>query len=206
MKQILCCAIAAIAISSTAQAQEPNSIFVSGSGQYINHYGQYQINADIGYQFCNKWTVGGSVSKGDYGGTGTFTNFSVGGFTRFTDYIAHSKRFFWYAQAGAGFAGSVYEQSTLQSYEKSTFDGMYVSLSPGIGIKLGRGFAMNFSPGSVQYRTGDYKTMTSTTKLSTIDAGFGVRPTFGLTKNFRLRHVHHADAPAQPSMAPETAK
>jgi len=209
MKRLILALLAAGTVI-TANAQEPRSILLygdvsfhtnragdnpAGSSFGPNKYTVWQATPGVGYQFNHNWTVGGNVSWGQNavkdGATVTDTtvnNYRLGAFARYSQYIRRSEIFFWFAQYEFAYQGGYTTNNGNEATNKH--NGITTRLFPAIGINVGRGLALNFSIGGLDYTTD--KMQDATYSSNTFNFTFGNQFNFGLSKNFNCGHKMHA--------------
>jgi len=200
MKKLIL-ALLAVGTLATANAQEPRSILLYGNvGLHQDRTPSLMKNTvwnatpGVGYQFNHNWTVGVNISWGqnavkDSAGSKTTDNmYSAGAFARYSQYIRKSEIFFWFAQYEFAYQGGYTTNDGNPAYNKRS--GIYTNLFPAIGINVGRGLALNFSVGGVNYGTlkGDGAAYSD----NRLNFTFGQMMNFGLSKNFNCGHKMHA--------------
>lgn len=235
MKKLILASLAAGAIA-TANAQEPRSILLYGdvSLDQMRHTSlmkttNWNAGPGVGYQFNHNWTVGVNLAWAQSaiktGGTATaapdrntMNMYSGGAFVRYSQYIRRSEIFFWFAQYEFAYTGGYTTHEGDPAVNK--YSGVSTRLFPAIGVNVGRGIALNFSVGGVNYETvklGDFDvtnatayellksnkpaldpgagaTASSATAYSanTLGFTFGRQMNFGISKNFNCGHKMHA--------------
>lgn len=200
MKRLILALLAAGTVI-TANAQEPRSILLYGDlGLHtdrmanLNKVTDWNASPGVGYQFNHNWTVGGTISWGQHA-TKDSTGFKVtdnmykaGAFARYSQYIRRSEIFFWFAQFDFQYMGGYTTSGDVSSFNKH--NGIYTRLFPAIGINIGRGLALNFSVGGLDYATDKYQDATYSDNK--FNFTFGNQMNFGLSKNFNCGHKMHA--------------
>jgi hypothetical protein len=208
-------ALLAMGTVATANAQEPKSILLYGDASVTTNRDdnlgkttKWDVNAGVGYQFNHNWTVGlqlmygQDASKWGIGGgsnpvTGdpqaqgvknTFNSYAVGPFARYSHYIRKSEIFFYYSQLDFDYLGGYHTSEGNAADAKYT--GVYVDLYPALGINVGRGIALNFNIGGINYKTTKYTTATYST--NTFNFTFGHQVNIGISKNFNCGHKMHS--------------
>ncbi len=188
----------AIAVSASGQA---NSILLIGNfsantstandpGSDKNVRNTLGVTPGIGYQFSDHWTAGIALSY-TYSSQDESTpssgvhdkshNTGLGGglFARYT--VPLSSLLFFYGQAQGVYTTS---KSYVNGMEQSgtVNNNFNLTLSPGIGMNISHGFALNFGFGSIVYR--DSKNPSTKVTNSSLGTTFGQALSFGITKNF----------------------
>ncbi len=199
-KLILALLVAAGAITS-ASAQEPKSILVYGDVNLqtirdasLMKTTMWDASPGVGYQFNHNWTLGLSISWGQYatkdsaGTKNTDNMYRVGPFARYSHYIRKSETFFWYGQFDFDYAGGYHTNEGNPATAKH--NGIYTGIYPALGINVGRGFCMNFSIGGLNYSTD--KLQDATYSTNTFNFTFGHMVNFGISKNFNCGHKMHS--------------
>lgn len=200
MKKLIL-ALLAVATIATANAQEPRSILLYGDVgmNQVRHSSllkttQWRARPGVGYQFNHNWTVGLNVmwgqnaTKDSTGSNMTDNMYGAGAFARYSQYIRRSEIFFWYAQYEFAYTGGYTTNDGNPATNKH--NGIATRLFPAIGINVGRGLALNFSVGGVEYATD--KVDGATYSTNTMNLTFGNQLNFGLSKNFNAGHKMHA--------------
>lgn len=200
MKKLIL-ALIALGTVATASAQEPHSILLYGDATLATQRDSalykhtiWDARIGIGYQFNHNWTLGLSVLWGQNavkdptGSSTTLNKYMVGPFARYSHYIRKSETFFWYTQMDFDYAGGYTTNDGNPAYNKHT--GIYVGLYPALGINVGRGLALNFNIGGINYATDKYTTATNST--NTFNFTFGNQAHVGLSKNFNCGHKMHS--------------
>ncbi len=202
MKKLILALLAAGTVV-TANAQEPRSILLYGDvGLHQQRLPSLQKNTTwnatpgVGYQFNHNWTVGVNISWGQdatktsAGDKTTMNMYGAGAFARYSQYIRRSEIFFWFAQYEFSYVGGYTTMGGNPATDK--YNGVYTRLYPAIGVNVGRGIAMNFSVGGLDYTTtkGDGATYSN----NNLNFTFGRFDhfNFGLSKNFNCGHKMHA--------------
>ncbi|MFI5195661.1 MAG: outer membrane beta-barrel protein [Chitinophagales bacterium] len=208
-------ALIAMGTIATANAQEPKSILLYGDASVrtnrddnLGKTTNWDVNAGVGYQFNHNWTAGLQIMWGQdaskeglnpnpnpvtgaaqaQGDKNTFNSYSVGPFVRYSHYIRKSEIFFYYSQLDFDYAGGYHTNEGNPADAKHT--GVYVGLYPALGINVGRGLALNFQIGGINYKTDKYTTATYST--NTFNFTFGHQWNVGLSKNFNCGHKMHS--------------
>ena len=208
-------ALLAMGTIATANAQEPKSILLYGDASVktvrnndLSKSTDWDVNAGVGYQFNHNWTVGLQIMWGQnatkeglnpqlnpvtgaaqsQGERNTFNNYSVGPFARYSHYIRKSEIFFYYSQLDFDYTGGYHTNEGNSANAKHT--GIYAGLYPALGINVGRGLALNFSIGGINYSTDKYTDGTYST--NTFNFTFGHQMNVGLSKNFNCGHKMHS--------------
>jgi hypothetical protein len=200
MKKLILALLAAGTLA-TANAQEPRSILLYGDlGLHqVRHESLmkttiWNATPGVGYQFNHNWTVGVNVSWGqnavkDSAGSKTTDNmYRAGAFARYSQYIRKSEIFFWYGQYEFAYTGGYTTNEGNPATMKRS--GIYTRIFPALGINVGRGLALNFSVGGLDYGTD--KVDGATYSTNTLNLTFGNQMNFGLSKNFNCGHKMHA--------------
>ena len=209
MKRLIL-ALLATGTLATANAQEPRSILLygdvalstvrhadnpAGPGVGPDKTTYWQATPGVGYQFNHNWTVGGNIAWSQHtnkdGLTGSKTTengYKAGAFARYSQYIRRSEIFFWFAQYEFAYAGGYTTMDGNPATNKH--NGIYTALTPAIGINIGRGLALNFAIGGLNYGTD--KVSGNTYSQNTLNFTFGDEINFGLSKNFNCGHKMHA--------------
>lgn len=200
MKKLIL-ALLAVATIATANAQEPRSILLYGEvGMHqVRHSSllkttDWHASPGVGYQFNHNWTVGVNImwgqnaTKDSTGSKMTDNMYGAGAFARYSEYIRRSEIFFWYAQYEFAYTGGYTTNDGNPATNKH--NGIYTRLFPAIGINVGRGLALNFSVGGVDYGTD--KVDGATYSTNSMNLTFGNQMNFGLSKNFNCGHKMHA--------------
>jgi hypothetical protein len=200
MKRLILALLAAGTVV-TANAQEPRSILLYGNvGVQQQRMPSLQKNTNwnatpgVGYQFNHNWTVGGNISwaqdavKSSTGSKVTDNMYRAGAFVRYSQYIRKSEIFFWFAQYEFAYAGGYRTNDGNPATNKH--NGIHTNLFPALGINVGRGVALNFSVGGVEYSTD--KADGATYSDNRFGFTFGNQMNFGISKNFNCGHKMHA--------------
>jgi len=208
MKKLILALLAAGTIA-TANAQEPHSILLYGGldfttnshdtlgGSANNHPAKntdWGATIGVGYQFNHNWTLGLSVMWGqdaykDYSGfKNTFNSYMVGPFARYSHYIGKSETFFYYNQLDFDYHGGYHTAEGNAADDKH--NGVYVGLYPALGINVGRGLALNFAMGGINYTTDKEDGVVYAT--NTFNFTFGHQVNVGISKNFNCGHKMHS--------------
>lgn len=224
MKRLILALLAAGTVA-TVNAQEPRSILLYGDVNLnqVRHSSlmkttTWNASPGVGYQFNHNWTVGANISWGqdavkNSSTTTTMNMYTAGGFARYSQYIRRSEIFFWFAQFNFGYTGGYITSGGNPAFNK--YSGIATNLFPALGVNVGRGIALNFSVGGLNYETVklvDYTTLdpakaTGNTLLmknkpsldgnttysgNTLGLTFGQTMNFGISKNFNCGHKMHA--------------
>jgi hypothetical protein len=120
----------------------------------------------------------------------TDNHYRAGAFARFSQYIRRSEIFFWYAQYDFQYQGGYTTSGGNEATNKH--NGIYTSLIPAIGINVGRGLALNFSVGGLEYTTDKHQDATYSDNRFDFSFGRFNQLHFGLSKNFNCGHKMHA--------------
>ncbi len=203
MKKLILALLAAGTLT-TANAQEPRSILLYGDLglQQVRHESltkttNWHASPGVGYQFNHNWTVGVNISWGQNAlkldtnsvvTKWTDNIYRAGAFARYSQYIRRSEIFFWFAQYEFAYQGG-YRTNDGNAADMKR-NGVYTNLFPAIGINVGRGLALNFSIGGVNY--GTLKGDGAAYSTNTLNFTFGNQVNFGLSKNFNCGHKMHA--------------
>jgi hypothetical protein len=187
--------------AATANAQEPRSILLYGNvGLHQDRLPSLEKRTDwnatpgIGYQFNHNWTVGVNISWGQNAVKDTAANkttnnmYAAGAFARYSQYIRRSEIFFWFAQYEFAYQGAYTTQGGNPATNKMS--GIYTNLYPALGVNVGRGLALNFSVGGLNY--GTMKADGAAYSDNKLNLTFGNQMNFGLSKNFNCGHKMHA--------------
>lgn len=187
--------------AATANAQEPRSILLYGTAGLDQTREQTQVkntmwhvSPGVGYQFNHNWTVGLNLSWGqnatkDASASKTTDNmYGAGAFARYSEYIRRSEIFFWYAQFDFSYVGGYTTNDGNPATQK--YNGVGTQLFPALGINVGRGLALNFSVGGINYTT--TKMDGAAYSKNVLGVSFGQQVNFGLSKNFNVAHKMHA--------------
>jgi hypothetical protein len=202
MKKLIL-ALLASGTLATANAQEPRSILTYGNldfnqeragGQTTSKNTVWSATPGVGYQFNHNWTVGGFIGwgqdaqKDNTGATTTDNMYRAGAFARYSQYIRKSEIFFWYAQYEFAYQGGYTTNEGNPATNKN--NGVYTRLFPALGVNVGRGIALNFAVGGVEYGTLKYDG--DAYSYNTLNLSFGEQWSFGISKNFNCGHKMHA--------------
>jgi hypothetical protein len=200
MKKLIL-ALLAVGSLATANAQEPRSILLYGdvSLHQVRHSSLekntvWSATPGVGYQFNHNWTVGVNIAWGqdatkDANGSKMTDNmYRAGGFARYSQYIRRSEIFFWFAQYEFAYAGGYTTNDGNPATNKH--NGIYTNLFPALGINVGRGIALNFAVGGLNYATD--KVDGATYSTNSLNLTFGQMMNFGISKNFNCAHKMHA--------------
>jgi len=167
----------------------------------------WSIAPGFGYQMNNHWTLGLNIGLGGNTSNNIATdtrvknnNNAVGPFVRYTQWI--SKTFFLYGHMNMNvlwgktttIVGSISGTSNTTSTEDS-YNGFSPSITPGIGMNIKNGLAVNISFGNLSYSntTTDYANKSS---LNTSSLGFNFGSqnfAVGISKNFCTKGHHHGE-------------
>jgi len=149
---------------------------------------EFYISPGVGYQVSDKWTVGIAASF-KYISTHTVTyapntdtkasglSSSAGLFTRYT--LPISDLFFLYTNAEA-----LYNIQDTRNSTSGDIHGINARITPGIGMNIKRGYALNMNLGYIFY---DATSLPGGNHFSNFGTSFGQGVGISLTKNF-LRH------------------
>lgn len=153
MKKLLLLSVVSAATISFANAQENTNlmVYVDGAASLSKNAGQYFLNAGVGYKIDKKWTLGGSFSIADMSAAppSLVRAYSIGAFARYTESFGNDNRFFWYVQGNAGYQYSRNDNGGPGNANGDTWRGVSLSVVPGVGINLPRGFALTITPASI---------------------------------------------------------
>ena len=194
-------ALLAMGTIATANAQEPKSILLYGDATLATNRDatlykttNWDAAPGIGYQFNHNWTLGLMISWGqnatkDSSGVKNTDNlYKVGPFVRYSHYIRKSEIFFLYYQLDFDYAGGYHTNEGNPATFKHT--GIYTGFYPAVGVNIGRGLALNFSIGGINYATD--KVQDATYSTNTFNFTFGHQANVGLSKNFNVGHKMHS--------------
>ncbi len=115
-----------------------------------NKYTSWQVAPGIGYQFTKNWTAGvtGFYGKSKYnpvvGANSTESNYGAGLFARYT--VPLNSTFSIFGQAEGLYTGG--EDNGTDEY-----NGFVARVFPAVRVDIGRGVALNFDFGGIQYRS-----------------------------------------------------
>jgi len=207
MKRLVLAFLAIGALAFSANAQEPKSILLYGDvslntvkdGNAVNTNDIskttiWDVNAGVGYQFNRNWTLGLALGWGQnatktVGGDKNTTNtYIVGPFARYSRYIGRSETFFWFTQLDFDYMGGYHTHEGDAATAKHS--GIYVGYYPALGINVGRGVALNFNIGGINFMSDKYTSNTNAT--NTFNLTFGHQVNIGVSKNFNTGHKMHA--------------
>lgn len=194
MKKMLL--IVAMAMCSYANAQK-GSVLVMGSIDYNSQKTSYDagdntqnyfgFSPKVGYQFHENWTAGLEASAGSYkyesymSGEQKTTNFSIGGFVRYSKPL--NETFSFYTDLGLGYLTRKETRNYLLvpgSEEKG--NGMYVNVTPAIFINVHKGFGLNFNIGGLGYNALSFDNNEREDKNFSFTLGRSI--SIGVSKNF----------------------
>lgn len=194
MKKMLL--VLALAIGSYANAQK-GSILVMGSIEYNSQKTSYSagdntqnyfgFSPKVGYQFHENWTAGIEANVSTFKSQDEnvtlqkATNFSTGGFIRYSKPL--SETFSFYTDLGLGFQSrkeTVNYSNTPLDEEKG--NGLYANATPAIFINVHKGFGLNFNIGGLVYNTLSYDN--NGRDVKTFNFTFGRAFSVGVSKNF----------------------
>jgi len=194
-------ALLAMGTIATANAQEPKSILLYGDATLasvrdssLNKTTNWDANIGIGYQFNHNWTLGLAImwgqdaTKNSANIKATDNLYKVGPFVRYSHYIRKSEIFFWYGQFDFDYAGGYHTSEGDPASNKHS--GVYAGFYPAIGINVGRGLALNFNFGGINYATD--KVQDATYSTNTFNLTFGHQANVGISKNFNCGHKMHS--------------
>lgn len=194
-------ALLAMGTIATANAQEPKSILLYGDVSLstvrdpaLMKTTAWDVSPGIGYQFNHNWTLGVSLSWGQFamkdsaGIKNTDNLYSVGPFARYSHYIRKSETFFWYAQFDFDYRGGYHTNEGNPATDKH--NGIYVGLYPALGINVGRGICLNFAIGGINYATDKEADLSNAT--NSFNLTFGHQMNVGISKNFGCGHKMHS--------------
>lgn len=193
MKKILI--VLALTVVSFANAQKGTYLVlgtISFSTQKVSNqeandakYKNFGFYPKVGYQFKDNWTVGVetgfSYGKNEYlNQENTSKYFSAGAFIRYSKSL--NQMFVFYTDLGGGYQNKkgtyTYFLPTLDK-RKTTLDGVYMNLRPGLFLNIKNNFGLNFNIGGLSY---------SNTKGNGNDSSFyfnfGESFNIGVSKNF----------------------
>jgi hypothetical protein len=164
----------------------------SNQGGVETKYQNVGFYPKVGYQFTDNWTVG--VETGFSSGKSQYTsqytdqeritkNFSGGAFVRYSKSL--SQMFLFYTDLGAGYQNR--KETNTDSFStlgatKTTFDGVYMNLTPGLFLNIKNNFGLNFSIGGLSYS--DTKNSENNGSNSNFYFNFGQSYNVGISKNF----------------------
>lgn len=201
MKRLILALITVGSIATSANAQEPKSILWYGEGNLntVRNDDQskntdWKINTGVGYQFNRNWTLGLSIGwdqnaqKSTAGIKSATNNYYVGPFARYSHYIGRSETFFWFSQLDFNYIGGYSTREADPAFNKH--NGVYVGLTPALGINLGRALCLNFNIGGLSYKTD--KMTDATYSENTFALNFGRQWNIGISKNFSTGHKMHS--------------
>ncbi len=208
MKKIIL-AFLAMGTMATANAQEPHSILLYGDVNLATQKNpdeskttNWDANIGVGYQFNHNWTLGIKLMWGQDatkegntpaigmvpGEKNTDNLYSVGPFARYSHYIGKSETFYWYSQLDFDYQGGYHTNEGNAATDKHT--GMYLGIYPAIGANVGRGMALNFSIGGINYMSD--KNQNNTNATTGFNLTFGQMVNVGLSKSFNCGHKMHS--------------
>ncbi|MFD1603733.1 outer membrane beta-barrel protein [Flavobacterium artemisiae] len=194
MKRMLL--IVAIAMCSYANAQK-GSVLVMGSIDYNSQKTSYDagdttqnsfgFSPKVGYQFHENWTAGIEASAGSYkyenytSGVQKTTNFSVGGFVRYSKPL--NETFSFYTDLGLGYLTRKETRNypLAPDYEEKG-NGMYVNVTPALFINVHKGFGLNFNIGGLGYNALSFDNNEREDKNFSFTLGRSF--SIGISKNF----------------------
>ena len=188
--------ILTVFLASFANAQK-GTYLVSGNLNYYiqsnNQQGPYDytnlgISPKVGYQFSEKWTVGGEMGiyynsqKWNQGYTSEYknNNFSVGGFVRYSKPLTET--FSLFADFGLGYTHRNEYTRNVDGDLTTKYDGFYSQFQPLLFLKVKNNFGINFGLGGFSFNSINNKT--SNNSQNTFSFNFGQAFTLGVQKNF----------------------
>lgn len=206
MKKLIL-ALLAVGTIATANAQEPHSILLYGNADLMTNSQDatvapgatekrtiWDAKVGVGYQFNHNWTLGLQVMWGqDANNNGlnvktTINNYSAGPFARYSHYIGKSETFFYFSQIDFDYIGGYTTSGGKTAADKH--NGVFIGAFPALGINVGRGLALNFAIGGINYTTDKYSNMNHA--INEFNITFGHMVNVGISKNFNCGHKMHS--------------
>jgi hypothetical protein len=215
MKKLIL-ALLAVGSISTANAQRNSVLMYGNAGVATDNvdYGPYNlrtttwgINPGVGYQVTNHLTLGleggfnqhrtpitGATITGDNTLAGVWytqvnNDWGIAPFLRVTHYLGNI--FYVYNQISIGYVAGTYEYEGLSP--RAFYNGLQTYWYPAIGAFVGKGFALNFNVGGVNYRyTNTDQGIPGSINIdhNTFAIGFGHQINIGISRNIGCGSMH----------------
>ena len=169
MKKLLICLFVAL-VAMSAKAQE--GVYVGGSlsfwgGDDVSSFG---IAPEVGYNFSDKWAVGGLLSFSHAKSNGVKANsFTIAPYARYTFFAVDQLKLF--VDGGFGF-------STVGVKSSDNVNGFEVGFKPGIAFDVTDHFCLLAKIGFLGYRDDYLGSNGGGLSLSSSDLSFGFYYTF----------------------------
>lgn len=209
MKKLICLFAVSFGVVAGMNAQK-NSVLLYGdlglyttksSADYVTK--SFNLNVGAGYQFDNNWTIGLT------GGYTTFrdrpdgqNHWDLNDQYRLAPFLRYSRPlgnlFTFYTQGEFGYVGTAAGQTNQNT--RVNENGVYAYVYPGIGINMGKGWALNFNIGGLGYQSIKLETVNNPDR--SFGLSFGQHMNAGLTwnipcqskdKNFKKHHNKERD-------------
>ncbi|WP_460908404.1 outer membrane beta-barrel protein [Spirosoma areae] len=182
MKKVIFGLLLTVAGMGRIQAQS-NTLLVYGNVGYDSQKAgnaratdSFNFSPGVGYQWNDNWTAGLNLGISNASsGTAEASAFSVGPFIRYTQPLAGP--FAIYGQLNANYLSGKAGNTTLNGFGATLF--------PAIGVDLKKGFALNFTFGSLSFTS--QKVEGAPESTTNFHVGFGSGAGFGISKNFGLK-------------------
>ncbi len=201
MKKALLFLLAAGSLTSAfAQSSAPQSgsflIYGEAAFSSVNDFNddkvlKWNVTPGVGYQFNKNMTVGLNLGYGQFSKQApgapdptVVTNYGVGAFFRYTYPLSNT--FFLYGQFDGGYNGNFTETGAARSMEGN---GYYATITPAVGVHIGRGYALNFAVGHIGYHVENMNppAPVPSTSRSEFDVTLGQQMNIGISKNLKCR-------------------